>query len=270
MLRFIRFVTRSLILLLIALFSALAAMRLAIHGREVRVPNLHGMTVLQAQETANENGLIVSVEDKYYSSDVPAGKIISQIPSASSKVRRGWRLRVAESLGPQRVKIPDLTGQTERAATLNLRRRGLDLATIAAVPAPATPPDQVIAQVPPPSAGEVLSPKVSILLSESPPGAEYVMPNFVGHQLAEAREKIARAGLQPADVSFAQPPPQTEAAPAATPALPASPTQSATTATPPTTVVLTPAPVSGIISRQSPPPGSRVTPDTQIRFEIAH
>jgi len=45
-----------------------------------------------------------------------------------------WRVRVAESLGPQRVSIPDLVGQTERAATLNLRQRGLDLATVSAVP----------------------------------------------------------------------------------------------------------------------------------------
>ena len=46
--RFLRLLTRSLILLLIALFSALAAMRFAIHGREVRVPDLRGMTTLQA------------------------------------------------------------------------------------------------------------------------------------------------------------------------------------------------------------------------------
>ena len=132
--RFLRWITRSLILLLIALFSALAAMRFAIHGREVRVPNLKGLSVLQAQEMANQAGLIVAVDDKFYSSYVPDGKIISQAPAANSKVRRGWRVRVAESLGEQRVTIPDLLGQTERAATLNLRRRGLEVATVAGVP----------------------------------------------------------------------------------------------------------------------------------------
>jgi eukaryotic-like serine/threonine-protein kinase len=253
--RFFRLVTRSLILLLIALFSALTAMRFAIHGREVRVPNLRGITILQAQETANGNGLIVSVEDKFYSSDVAAGKIISQIPSSNSKVRRGWRVRVAESLGPQRVTIPDLTGQTERAATLNLRRRGLDLATIAALPLSTTPADQVIAQAPPPSASEMLSPKVSILLAEAPPTLEYVMPNFVGHPLAEAREKIARAGLQTAAVSLAS---------ASSPA-PGAQTASTTPApAAPLTI-----PVSGTISSQSPPAGSKVTPETQIRLEVA-
>jgi len=263
--RFLRWLTRSLILLLIALFSAVTTMRLAIHGREVRVPNLHGMTILQAQETANGNGLIVSVEDKFYSSEVPPGKIISQVPSANSKVRRGWRLRVAESLGPQRVAIPDLVGETERAATMNLRRRGLDLATIAAVPAPGLPPDQVIAQEPTPSAGEVLSPKISILLAQAPASPEYVMPNFVGRQLAEVKDKIAKAGLQIASVSVqapAIPAPSVDAsAPQTSPAPPAA---SAQVAAP-----VKPVPVSGIISSQSPPAGSRVTADTQIRLEVA-
>jgi beta-lactam-binding protein with PASTA domain len=263
--RFLRWLTRSLILLLIALFTAVTAMRLAIHGREVRVPNLRGMTILQAQEAANGNGLIVSVEDKFYSPDVPLGKVISQVPAANSKVRRGWRVHVAESLGPQRVSIPDLVGETERAATMNLRRRGLDLATIAGVPAPGLPADQVIAQEPTPSAGEVLSPKISILLAQEPPSAEYVMPNFVGHQLAEAKEKIAKAGLQLASVSVAasanSAPPADATAPQTTNAAQAASTQ---TPAPPK-----PVPVSGIISSQSPPAGSRVTADTQIRLEVA-
>ena len=253
--KFFRLITRSLILLLIALFSALATMRLAIHGREVRVPNLRGMTILQAQETANGNGLIVSVEDKFYSSDVPTGKIISQIPNADIKVRRGWRVRVAESLGPQRVTIPDLIGETERAATLNLRRRGLDLATVAAIPVPGTPADQVVAQVPSPSAGEVLSPKMSLLLAQPPSTPEYVMPNFLGRQLAEARDKIARAGLQIAVISVAG-----ETAPA-------TPNADTGTANQPGMAPKA-SPVSGIIAGQSPQPGARVTPETQIKLEI--
>jgi beta-lactam-binding protein with PASTA domain len=252
-LRFFRLVTRSLILLLIALFSALTAMRFAIHGREVRVPNLRGMSTLQAQETANGNGLIVTVEDKFYSSDVPAGKIISQAPSANSKVRRGWRVRVSESLGPQRVAIPDLLGQSERAATINLRRRGLDLATVAGVAVAGVPADQVIAQAPPPRATELTSPKVSILLAEPAASPEYVMPSFVGRQLAEAKEKIVRAGLQVPIVAAAVSANQ-GAAVANAPVNPGAPAAT---------------PFSGIIVSQTPPAGSRVTPETQIRLEVS-
>ena len=265
MIRFLRLVTRSLVLLLIALFSALTAMRLAIHGREVRVPKLVGMNVLQAQESANATGLTVVVEDKFYSAEVPAGRIISQAPAANNRVRRGWRVRVAESLGPQRVSIPDLMGETERAATINLRQRGLDLGTVAGVAVPNAPVDEVIAQVPPANAVDVSSPKVNILLAEPPPAPEYVMPNFVGRQLAEAREKIARAGLQIASVTVASNAMPTNADNAVSPTLPnpALPAAETQHAAPQPNVQ------NGKIVSQRPPAGSRVTPETQIRFEVA-
>jgi eukaryotic-like serine/threonine-protein kinase len=249
--RFLRLLTRSLILLLIALFSALAAMRLAIHGREVRVPDVRGMTMLRAQETANDHGLIVSAEDKFYSPTIPAGQVISQVPSPGSRVRSGWRVRVAESLGPQRVTIPNLVGQTELAATLNLRQRGLDLATVAAVPVPNTNVDEVVAQAPAPEARDVTSPAVNLLLSQRPSAPAYVMPNFVGRQLAEAKEKISRAGLQLASVQFEQAPSDD------------SKSQSDLAAP-----VSRKVPVSGKIARQSPAPGSRVTAETQIKIEV--
>jgi len=211
-----------------------------------------GMTTLQAQETANEHGLIISTEDKFYSPTISAGQVISQVPLPGSRVRRGWRVRVAESLGPQRVTIPNLIGQTELAATLNLRQRGLDLATVADLAVPNTNPEEVVAQVPPPDAKDVTSPAVSLLLSQRPSAPAYVMPDFVGRRLAEAKEKISRAGLQPASVQFEQ------AAPGD------SDSQTELAATAPSKV-----PVSGRIARQSPPPGSRVTPDTQIKIEVA-
>ena len=267
MIRFFKLLTRSMILLVVALFSALAAMRVAIHGREVRVPNLQGMTTLRAQETANSSGLIVSVEDKFYSSDVPAGELISQFPIPGSRVRRGWRIRVAESLGPQRATIPDLTGQSELAASLNLRQRGLELVTLGAVSMPNQVPNQIVAQVPPPNATDALSPKVRVLFADAAPKAEYVMPNFVGRSLSEAKEKIAKAGLEPAKVSGVLIEPaqqQFESTPRegkdhlsaeinpsqAQPGLPLSPS-------------------AGRIVGQNPQPGSRVSADTQIRLMVA-
>lgn len=251
--RYLRWITRSLILLLIAFFSALVAMRFAIHGREARVPNVKGLSLLQAQETANGVGLTIFVEDKFYSSYVPEGSIISQIPVANSKVRRGGRIRVAESIGPLRVAIPDLVGQTQLAATLNLRRRGLDAVTIPGIPVPNLSPNQVISQVPAAGATEFTSPKVSLLLAQLPKTPEYVMPNFVGRSLAEAREKIARAGLEPATVSLISAP---------------SPNGNSSDATPAQSPSVSHVPSSGTITYQSPAAGSRVTPVSQIRLSV--
>ena len=252
MLRFRKLLTQSLLLLLIALFSALAAMRLAIHGREVRVPDLRNMSMVRAEAAANSSGLIVSVEDRFYSSTVGAGEVISQFPAPGIRVRRGWRIRVAESLGPQRVTIPDLKGQTELAATLNLHQRGLELGSISPIPSTTAAPGEIVAQSPPPDATEVSEPKVNVLIAEPLIKPEYVMPDFIGRDLSFAKQKIANAGLPPAQVSVA---------PAM--AIPADQGSAVSITTLPAKI-----PKAAKIVSQSPAPGARVSSDTLIRLQI--
>src|ERR1700724_3096889 len=105
---FFRLVLLALVLLVVALVSALTAMRLAIHGHEVAVPDLVGKSAAAARIVAEQSGLELTVERQYYSPTVPEGKILSQLPPAGSQVRRGWRVRVAESLGPQRLLVPNV------------------------------------------------------------------------------------------------------------------------------------------------------------------
>jgi len=86
------------VLVIVALLSALTAMRLAIHGREVTVPDMQGKTPGEARRMAESNGLEADVEREYYSPVVPEGKVLSQMPAAGSTVRRGWQVRLALSL----------------------------------------------------------------------------------------------------------------------------------------------------------------------------
>ena len=97
----------ALVLMTVALISALTAMRLAIHGREVTIPKLVGMSPLEAERAGAASGLLVVVERQFYSADIPEGRIMTQMPPPGTKVRRGWSIRVAQSLGPQRVTIPE-------------------------------------------------------------------------------------------------------------------------------------------------------------------
>ncbi len=200
---FFRFVLLALVLVIVAMSSALTAMRWAIHGREVVVPKLVGLTPAQAARLALERGLLVDVENRFYSTDVPEGHIMSQAPEAGEKVRRGWRVRLAQSLGPQHVVIPDVVGESSRAAEINLRRRGLEPGTTAYAHLPGQEEDQVIAQSPPPAAVGVASPKVNLLFALPDDPAAFVMPNLVGRQLAPAVRSIQDAGLKLGNVSTA-------------------------------------------------------------------
>ena len=146
--KFLTFTLRLMVLVIVFLVSALVAMRFAIHGRQVAVPKLVGMTPMQAQKLLEPKGLLLDDSDRFYSPDVPEGRIMSQVPAAGEQVRSGWRVRVAESMGPQRVVIPDLVGGSERAAEINIRRRGLEMGTLATAEINGTLADEIAAQSP--------------------------------------------------------------------------------------------------------------------------
>lgn len=248
MLRWIGILLRALVVLLIALVAAVTAMRLAIHGREVRVPNLVGLDPQKAEQLAIANGLILSIGDKFYSADVPEGKIISQAPEPNAKVRRGWNVRVAQSLGPQRVAVPNVVGESMRAAEINLTRRGLEIGSTAELHLDAATEDVILAQDPSPDAARMASPKVNLLVADAPEPASYVMPSFTGHTAAEAAFTLEKAGLQKPVLARA--------------------VQPADAGTPPAKPVPQDAMMNMTIAHQSPEPGKRVTPDSVIRFEV--
>jgi len=199
----IRFALQALLLLIVALASAVTAMRLAIHGREVGVPDLTGKPPAEARRIAEASGFEFAVERQYYSATVPEGRVLSQLPAAGTLIRRGWQIRVAESLGPQRVEIPDVLGQSERAAEINIRRRGLDIAAVAQVAMPDVPAGQVIAQSPSPNASSISAPKISLLTSEAFPPQAFVMPSFMGQTLGDVTALLKSAGFKVGNVTVA-------------------------------------------------------------------
>ncbi len=232
--RIFRFILLGLVLVLVAMMSALTAMRLAIHGREVSVPRLVGMTGAEAERVATASGLLVERESRFFSAEVPEGRVVSQLPAPGTRVRRGWRVRIAESLGPQRAVIPNLVGQSPRAAEINVRRRGLEVGSVATIHLAGEPGDQVVAQSPPAQA-DAVSPKVNLLVAAEPEQAAYVMPSFVGRHLADVAPLVEQAGLRLVDTTTASVPNVA-----------------------PTTIL-----------RQSPAPGQKVTAGTTVSFEVA-
>ncbi len=167
---------------------------------------------------------------------------MAQSPKPGGKVRRGWVVRVAESLGPQRATIPDVIGESQRAAEINIQRRGLDVGTTSIVHLPDLPADQIVAQSPPAEAYGVVSPKVNLLINASAETEAYVMPDLVGRRFGDASKAIADAGMHVAIMNL-----------------------SATGVTSPADPVLD----SATVTRQSPTPGQKVAPGATIALEIS-
>ncbi len=174
---------------------------------------------------------------------------MSQLPLPGTKVRHGWQVRVAQSLGPTRVAIPNVTGQSEHAAELNIRRRGLDVASMAEVEEAGIPADQVLAQSPTANAVQVAAPKISLLITTGAQPEAFVMPSFVGQPLGTVSRTLQDSGFRLGNVSVVAP-----AAPADAGA----------------SIVEIPAEASpaSIIVSQAPAAGQKVVAGTAVSFDV--
>src|SRR5271156_4454468 len=97
----VQWILRTALLLFIfssvAFLSALTAMRFAIQGREVAVPDLAGTPASQAQQILQGRGLGMKVEDRIYS-NLPLDAVVRQSPPPSMRVKTGQYAHVVLSL----------------------------------------------------------------------------------------------------------------------------------------------------------------------------
>jgi beta-lactam-binding protein with PASTA domain len=198
LIRFFRMASVVMLLIAVALLSAVTTMHFAIHGAEVKVPALKGMTVAEARSQAAGMGLNLDVDNRYYSADIAAGHILTQSPAPGTVVRREWHVRIAESLGPQKVDVPDTIGTDARVAALKLRRAGLEVGVTAKIPWPNAQDGTVLAQDPPAHSQGIAQPSINILVAAhddaSPDG--YVMPDLTGVPVIAAQAMLNKIGLK--------------------------------------------------------------------------
>ena len=241
----------SLVMLLVAvaLLAAITTMHFAIHGAEVQVPALKGMTVAEARSQTSGMGLNLDVDNRYYSGDVAAGHILSQSPEPGSVVRREWRVRVSESLGPQKVEVPQTVGQEDRVAALRLRHVGLEVGVTAQLPWTGVADGTVIAQDPPAHAQGIAQPTINLLVAaaadDAPDG--YVMPDLTGLLVVSAQAELSSVGIQ-STTDYVDVPVAPIGNGLAPPTLPIKP---------------------GAVIAQQPPAGARIDQSTEVKLTAA-
>ena len=82
---------------------------------EVVVPNFKEMGIGECYIFANENGLVLQVEEEY-DDFVPAGAIISQSIKPEEKVKKGTEITLVVSKGKM-ITVPDFAGYSKEKAT---------------------------------------------------------------------------------------------------------------------------------------------------------
>ena len=84
-------------------------------GLSVTIPNFKEMALAESYIFANENGIVLIVEEEY-DDYVPEGSIISQSIKAEEKVAKGTEITLVVSKGKM-ITIPDFSGYSKERAT---------------------------------------------------------------------------------------------------------------------------------------------------------
>jgi beta-lactam-binding protein with PASTA domain len=171
-----------------AFLSAITAMRIAIHGREVSMPNLVGKGVTEASNDLRSRGLVLRVADRVYS-EQPINTIVRQTPSPGLLMKVSQQAHVVLSLGQRALQIPDLEGNSLRVSRIELLRGGLQVGEVSAISVPDIPADTVMLQNPKPGQGSA-TPRVDVLVSQGAREDAYVMPHLIGLNVADAVRKL--------------------------------------------------------------------------------
>jgi len=177
-----------------AFLSAITAMRIAIHGREVNMPNLVGKNVTEANGLLRSRGLVLRVADRIYS-ELPINVVVRQSPPPGMLMKVSQQAHVVLSLGQRQLQIPLLEGNSLRASRIELLRGGLQVGEVSGITMPDEPADTVILQTPRPGAGAA-TPRVDVLVSDGPRENSYVMPHLVGLNENDAQHRLDVAGLR--------------------------------------------------------------------------
>jgi beta-lactam-binding protein with PASTA domain len=177
-----------------AFLSAITAMRIAIHGREVTMPNLVGKNVGEANQLLRSRGLLLRVADRIYS-DLPINVIVRQTPPAGMLMKVSQQAHVVLSLGQRQLQIPSLEGNSLRVSRIELLRASLQVGEVSSVALPDQPADTVVIQNPKAGMGAA-TPRVDVLVSSGPRETSYVMPHLIGLNESDAQHRLDSANLK--------------------------------------------------------------------------
>lgn len=216
-----------------AFLSAVTAMRFAIQGRQVDMPNLVGKSSADAQAILQGRGLQLKIVDRVYS-DLPLNAVVRQSPPAGEHMKVSQDAHAVLSLGAQNVMTPGLVGGSLRVARIQLLQEGLQLGEVTSYVAPDVGGDTVLQQNPT-SGTRAVSPRVDMLVATDEPPTAYVMPWLVAMQMPDADHLLSLGGLKLAKTTFS-PSPQWP---------------------------------KGTVIEQTPDQGSKVTSDSSIEIVVA-
>ncbi|MFL5825985.1 MAG: PASTA domain-containing protein [Thermoleophilaceae bacterium] len=114
--------------------------------RQIAVPDVVGLDLDSAKSTLSDRGFTYTTTQQ--ASDQPEGRVLSQAPSAGTKVDEGSRVSLVVSKGPDTAAVPTVVGLTEQQASDQIRAAGFNVQVKDKSVTDATQDGQVVQQRP--------------------------------------------------------------------------------------------------------------------------
>ena len=215
--------------------SALTTMRVVLRTQEVVVPSLVGKPLTEAGALVARRRLVLRVEGRRNDPKLGRDLIVEQEPAPGAGIKRQRSIRVWVSLGPRRLTIPKVEGESVRSGRLLLDQAQVPVGRVIEVNDVAEE-GTILQQHPPMGETDSLSAEgASLLVSRGPGNREFVMPDLIGRPALTVLETLRAAGLKVTEVRYRP----------------------------------YPGVAAGLVLRQAPLSGYRVSPQTAISLDVS-
>ena len=163
------------------------------HGEYLEVPQFIGMSFKDAQQLAEQSGIVIEIADSVYAKK-GRGLVREQNPAPGKHVKEGRRvLLTMNAFGVQRVAMPNLVGYSTRQAIAELSSRGLVLGKLIYKSDIAT--NNVLKQqlrgrdVEPGDMIEAES-RIDLVVGLNPANSETLIPDVTGKRASDASKEL--------------------------------------------------------------------------------
>ncbi|HST55637.1 MAG TPA: Stk1 family PASTA domain-containing Ser/Thr kinase [Solirubrobacteraceae bacterium] len=175
----------------LAAIAVVLALVLPAHN-QVTVPSVAGESRAQAVATLRQAGL-KPLTTASSSGSVPSGSAIGTTPPGGSSVKRGSRVTVTVSSGPNVVTLPDVAGLKRAAAVAKLQQSGFQT-TAQSQPSATVAKGRAVSTDPLAGAKLAAGSAVTVFVSSGPKLVK--VPDLVGQAQADATTTLVAAGLK--------------------------------------------------------------------------
>jgi eukaryotic-like serine/threonine-protein kinase len=166
--------------------------------QDLRMPNVVGMSLEDAQGTLGRAGFKGAIGEERYHASAPKGTVLQMTPPAGSREMEGSRVLLDVSRGQRTGEVPNLIGMTRDQALIAIENAGFDLGEVTSRQTD-EPPGAVIESSPRYGEHVTVPASVNIVVSAGP--VSISMPNLIGRTYAEARRTVESLGLEVGSVT---------------------------------------------------------------------